>query len=365
MAGESNSSMDYAYVDRRVTELRGEMVAELRDIRGDLVVLRAWAESEVQRLEDEMKQVGEMIVGAIHIQTAAVVTGVAATTAMMERTKRQIEEEFARTLVKLDTQTESMLQIEVGKKVADAHALKGKLDAFFGDVKLRFDKSILGVALNRELYNVNFRKITDEYAGKVQAIGDHIFQIRNEDIAPAVRAAAVSYEMAHGLPIEMDLRRLAMRSESLDETLDLLKSSRLDEVLSSLDTLGAALDRFATSAALPGAAVNLCVEGIATSSPMSTRVQAGLVASPVSGDKGVDLSLKESTLAPFNSAGGAEQAQVLAQLTKSTFRALRTAEVSELRSAAKGLQDRKLISEDALALFEDFVSSGNLKYLEA
>lgn len=366
MAGESGPSMDYGYVDSKVSQLRGEMRSELSDIRSELNSLQRWVEREVQRLEEEMKQVGEMIVGAIHTQTGALVAGVAATTAMVERTKRQIENEFSRTLVKLDNQTESMLQIEVGKKVADAHALKGKLDAFSADVTTRFDKALVSVALNRDLYDVNFRKITEDYASKVMSIGAHIFQIRTEDIAPAVKAAAVPYELAHGLPIEMDLRRLAARAESLDETLDLLKSSRLDEVLSSLDTLGSTLDGFAIKTATPGRAVTLCVEGLATSSQMSTRIQTGLVAAPVTGDKGIDLSLKERTLAGFNSTGGgAGSENLLAHLSQARFRPLSASEASGLHSAAKALQARNLISADAQALFDEFIASGNLKTLES
>jgi len=357
-----SASMDYGYVDSAISSLRSELHSEIQDVHNEVSELSAWVTHEIQRLENEMREIGEMIVGAIDKQTAAVVAGVAATTIMIERTKHQIEEDFTQMRGKLDLQTESTLQIEVGKKLAEANSSKGKLDAFINDIKLRFDRAIAGVAINRQLYDLNFKKITEEYQNKIGTIGEHIFQIKLQDIAPAIRAARIPHEVTHSLPIELDLKRLSVRAENLDQTLTLLRSSRLDEVLSSLKTLDSTLNGFAAGETAAGNNVSLCVEGLAAHSPTLTKVYAGLVASEIEGNQPIKLSLADASLAPFNSKD--VEAQVQQTMTQRKFRDLNGPEVVALSKAAKELRSRNLISEDAHELLDDFLGSGNLKYLE-
>ena len=352
----NEGGMDYGYVDREIASLRSELQAEINQ-------LRRWTEHEILRLEREMREVGEMIVDAINRQTTAVVAEVAASTIMMERTKRQIEEEAARTIAKLEIQTESALQIEVGKKFADATSLKGKLDAFVGDIKSRFDKSIANVVINRELYNLNFSKITEEYENKIKTIGEHIFQVKLEDIAPAVKAAAVPYESAHSLPIEMDLKRLAARSENLEETLQLLRSSRLDEVVNSLETIESSLQTFDAGPQRPGAQVRLSVDGLVTTSALATQLLVGKQAAAVVGAAPVALSSVDTSLEAFGSARNATK--VASQMEGRRFRQATPAEVAELERAAGELLKKQQISAEAQNLFADFLRSGNLKVLEA
>ncbi len=350
----SENGVSAAYVDSVVSSLRSEMHSEIASLRRS-------TEREIQRLEKEMREVGEMIVGAIDQQTAALVGGVAATTAMIERTRQQIESDFDKTRDKIEIQTESALQIEVGKKVADASALKAKLDAFLGDIKSRFDKSIAGVAINRELYNLNFRKITEEYESKIRKIGEHIFQVKLEDVAPAVRAAEITYEDAHSLPIEMDIKRLSARAENLDDTLELLKASRLDEVTDWLGTLNATLDRYSAGDQLPGKDVALCVEGIAVFSASAMRLLSGMRVAEVGPGVGIDLSSIDDSLQVFTSEKAREKCSIV--LATASFQDVDGAQVMALSKAASALRERNLISGDAKAMFEDFLGSGNLKVL--
>ena len=205
--GVSRSELNSA-----LSQLRYELEDQIREVSNELV-------REITRLENEMREVGDMVVRAIGQQTSeltgaidehkrVLVAGVAATTLMIERTKRQMEADFATTIARIEQQTESALQVEMGKKIADARAINGKLQAFIGDIRSRFDRALLGVNVNRELYSLNFRKIVDDFESKVRTIGNHILQIRDEDIAPAVKAAGFTQEVTHGLPMEVDLRRL-------------------------------------------------------------------------------------------------------------------------------------------------------------
>lgn len=367
MSTQGPSGISYAELNSAISSLHSEMRGEINNVRsemrGEIRDLRRRVESEIQRLEDEMREVGEMIVSAINKQTLAVVGGVAATTAMLERTKQQIEQDFQNTRGRIEVQTESTLQIEVGKKVADATGLKGKLDAFFQDIRARYDRSLVGVGLNCELYNQNFQKITDDYQSKLHTIGEHIFRIKLEDIAPAVKAARVPYEDAHSLPIEMDLKRLSARSANLDETLTLLKTSRLDEVIHSLDSLEHTLNAYTdTGLARLHSDDTLCVQGLVVSSGKDLTVLSGHAALKVQGDQPVSLQVADDSLVAFHSKDA--QQRIAQQVPQHTHRAPKPSELVSLGKAAELLIKKDLISADALALFKDFLGAGKLRILE-
>lgn len=341
-----------------VRDVRGDVY----ELRGDLQELRRYIDSEIERLEREMREIGEMIVDAINRQTTAVVGGVAATTVMIERTKNQIETDFVQTREKLDLQTESTLQIEIGKKVADLQSLKGKLDAFVGDIKTRFDKSLESVALNRELYNVNFRKIYDEYDQKIKTIGSHIFQIKLEDIAPAVEASVVPYETAHSLPIEMDIHRLDARSENLDETLKLLRASRLDIVLNSVQQIDSTLARYDCGELEIGKDVQLCVEGIFTLSESAGKLCCGLNAETIEPSTDIRLRLAAEDLAVYSSDHAVSR--LLESIPEYRTREASSAELMELGRSIESLQAKGLISSGVRELLTEFLESGNLEFIE-
>lgn len=373
MADDRDFPVTLKYFDAALHAHTLKLAKQMADgfvaLEKDLINLRQWTQREIERVEREMLEASKLIVQAIHHQTdavnhqtIAVVGGVAETTALVQVTKNQIEQDFELTRGKIEIQTESALQVEVGKKIADASALRSKVDAFIADVKERFDKAILGVALNRELYDLNFRKITDEYENKVRTIGAHIFQVKQEDIAPAMKAARVPYEQAHSLPIEMDLLRLSARAQSLDETLAILKSSRLDQVVQSGQALDATLDSYNTRTDMPGADIRLCVQGVATVSPSGVKVLSGHIASRAGPGCELALTQADESLREYVSTTG--QAVAAAAISRNASRDPTGQEVMALSTAVAALHSRGLISHDAKALFEDFLGSGNLKCVE-
>lgn len=360
MADEGGVSA--AEVNHAIDALRSQLRSEFRT---GLLELERELQNEVRRLEEEMKEVGELIVGALQQQTEVMVTGLAATTTMIESAKVQSEEDFQRTrnkldeqIEKIDAQTQSGLQMEIGKKVAEATAIQDKMQAFAADIKSRFDRAIITSQQNRELYNVAFRNLTEEFESKIRTIGAHIFEIRVDDIAPAFKAASVPYEEAHGLPLEMDLKRLEMRSLQLDGTLELLKDSRLDDVVSSMDRF----DRQLASAALnapPGAAdEDYCVEGVATRSQLTTTLCAGVTAQNVNGSLDVAIGPPAAGLEVFALASALAELGVA--MDQASSRPVTNEERARLANAARGLRQRGFISEDALRLFDDFLASGAL-----
>lgn len=354
----------HSIVNNAVSALRSQLMGEINSVRNEL-------HREIQRLENEMREVGQMIATAIQNQTAqlsgqietqtiAVVGGVAATTLMLEKTKSQIADDFDKTRIKLDLQTESTLQIEVAKKMADSSATHGKLMAFARDIKNQFERSIEAFYLNRQLYNLNFKKIFDEYTNKLRTIGEHIFFIRDNDISPAIKAAEAPLQEIHGLPIEVDLFRLKVRAENLDEALRILKDSRFDKVLYSLDSLESVLEsQFGLGVGNPSSTETLSTVVLATTSPIATDLLVGREALPVSGGQSVNLNLANVELSAFESKKA--QDYLFAAVANKEKRDPTPEEMGALLKAASSLARKKLISEEGVALFEDFIGSGNLK----
>jgi uncharacterized protein YdcH (DUF465 family) len=373
---ETASGVSASYVDSAVRNAMSSLRSELK---GEINAARNELHQEIQRLEREMREVGEMIAreiqkqtsqlsdrienqtNKIEHQTVAVVGGVAATTVMLERTKLQLEDDFTKTRTKLDLQTEASLQIEVGKKISDSVSTHGKLMAFAKDIKNRFEKSIEGFYLNRQLYNVNFKKIFDEYTFKLRTIGEHIFFVRDNDISPAIKAAEAPLEEIHGLPIEVDLYRLKVRAENLDEVLQILKDSRFDKVLNSLNSLEDTLEGQFGIDVIGEATENttLSTVVIATSSPIATDILVGRSAKSVSDGQSVNLDSVNPELAVFESKKA--QDYLLETVANKVRRDPTPEEMGALLKAAASLVQKKLISEEGVALFEDFIGSGNLK----
>lgn len=359
MSGDAPSGVSQSYVDNSINNLRRELGSEIRSTRDEL---RRYIDGEIARLEKEMREIGEMIVNAIDRQTVAVVGGVAASTVMLERTKHQIETDFEFTRNKLDLQIESGMQIEIGKKVAEASSLKIKLEAFSQNINDGFQKAIVTAVLNRDLYDVNFRKILDEFDNKIKTIGDHIFQIRLEDIAPAEKASHIPYEVAHSLPIEMDLHRLEMRSQNLDQTLQMLKSSRLDDVIYSRARVEDKLRSHEFSGNENISAQKYAVEGIFVASDLREELIVGSEAETCK--NGESISIKQGDIF-INSYTSAEAlSRVKKVISDSSGRDINGQEVVELAKAANALLQKGMISKEAVSMFEDFLGAGQLLIVE-
>ena len=382
------SGVSQSYVDSRISNLNSQLHNEIQSVRNELLREIASVKSElhreidnarnefrreIERLEKEMIEVGRMIVseirdqtsrlsGNIETQTVAVVGGVAATTVMMERTKNQIENDFDKTRTKLDLQTEASLQIEVGKKIADSVATHGKLMAFASDINSRFNKSIEGIFLNRQLYSVNFNKIFDEYRNKIRTIGEHIFYIRDNDILPAVKAANASLEEIHGLPFEVDLLRLKVRAQSLDETLNMLKESRFDQILNSIDSLSETLNSHfslnVTTRSSESDEYSVVVMGI--KSKLTTDYLVGTEACPIDDGQPVNLHHQDTLYPEFLDSNSKN---IMERLLSSAARTPNKEELDRLFIAVGNLKAKNLISEEGSIMISDFLESNNLKFV--
>ena len=359
MSDAAPSGVSQSYLDSSIRNLRYELSSEISSTRNELI---RYIDGEIARLEREMREIGEMIVNAIDRKTVAVVGGVAASTVMLERTKHQIETDFEFTRNKLDLQIESGMQIEIGKKVAEASSFKIKLDAFSQNINEGFQKAIVTAVLNRDLYDVNFKKILDEFDNKVKTIGDHIFQIRLEDIAPAEKASQIPYEVAHSLPIEMDLHRLEMRSQNLDQTLQMLKSSRLDDVIYSRARVEDKIKSYEISNNLKVTNDTYAIEGFFVCSDLHEELIVGTEAEACK--HGESISIKQGDI-PINSFNSTKALSKVKQVVNdSASRNVSSQEVVELAKAANALLKKGMVSEEAVSMFEDFLGAGLLLIVE-
>jgi len=374
-SGVSRSYVDnqISNIHSRLNEIHREISNVKHELHREIESARNEFRREIERLEQEMIEVGRMIVneirdqttrlsGNIETQTVAVVGGVAASTIMIERTKNQIESDFDKTRIKLDLQTEASLQIEVGKKIADSVSTHGKLMAFASDINSRFQKSIEGIFLNRQLYSVNFNKIFDEYRNKIRTIGEHIFYIRDNDILPAVKAANASLEEIHGLPFEVDLLRLKVRAQSLDETLTMLKESRFDQILNALDNLTETLNsQFAVKVQGSPATVTDCsVVMMGVQSKLATDYLLGVEAEPVATTQAVNLTHHDNL---YSELLGKNGKNLMEKLLSSAARIPTPEELDRLHTAVESLKNKNLISEEYSLMVNEFLDSSNLKFV--
>lgn len=328
--------------------------------------------NNVRQLEQDMRDLAMSVVNAIDKQTSviserlgdqtkAILGGVVANTAMLELTKRQLSTDFEQTRTKLDLQTEADLQIEVGKKIGESVAVLGKITAFKSEIESRFDKSIEGIFLNRQLYNEHFQKIYDEYDNKLRTIGSHIFRIWEEDIALAEEAGSAPPQQMYALPLEVDLYRVKVRQESLEDSLDLLRLSRLDEILQSTQVLeGALKQRFGIGLPSETSDGELEVLGYGCVSGAGASVFVDLEAQSIqSAEQPLKLLAPRAEFSAYSSPDAGKKVRTAFERANAVE--AKPEEIVRLLAAADRLREKKLISDEGYQLIEDFLGQGQLQ----
>jgi hypothetical protein len=304
-------------------------------------------EQKIQRLMDDIRRVGEQLKSAIETQTAAIIVGVGATTAAVVSTKSEISDTRTQLSEKLTLQLRSELQLELGRKLNVARSASAKFKQFFQDIRSRFEKSVEGVFINRMEYDERFNQIFDEYENKVRTIGEHIFQIRDE-IRLVESSSSQSLETIYSLPMEVDLYRLEMRSEELDQTVNMLEVSRLQEIKSSLDDLKGTIATLSYQKGI-AAEQHAGLEALYVTS--STGDQDLLVAAKAIRSPGGSITVDNSILESPDSDISAEVSQlVIEALSTRQQRPLQEEEYEELREAIRTLSADGIISPDDAAL---------------
>ena len=311
-------------------------------------------EKQLNKLMNDIRDVGNQLKSAIETQTATIIAGVTATTAAVVSTKSEIADTRTQISDKLTLQLRSELQLELGRKLNVARSASAKFKQFFQDIKTRFEKSVEGVFINRMEYDERFNQIFDEYENKIRTIGEHIFQIRDE-IRLVETSSSQSLESIYSLPMEVDLYRLDMRSEELDQTVSMLEVSRLSEIRSSLDELKAAVSALSYQQGLPNDQRS-GLEALYVTS--STGEQDLLLAAQALRSPGGSITVDNSILENPDSDLSADIVKTAVEaLTARQKRQLGEEEYDELREAIKTLSEDGIISPDDAALASAVVDS--------
>jgi len=329
--------------------------AELRQaIEGAKRQLKAEFDSQIRELMKEISAMARQVERAIETQTAAIIAGVGATTAAVVSTKSEISDTRTQLSEKLTLQLRSELQLELGRKLNVARSASAKFKQFYQDIRSRFEKSVEGVFINRTEYDERFNQIFEEYQNKVRTIGEHIFQIRDE-IRLAESSCSQSLETIYSLPMEVDLYRLDMRSQELDETVSLLEASRLLEIKSSLDNLKAAASQLSYQRALP-TNERAGFEAIYIGSTAGD--QDLLLAAKAIRNPGTSVSIDTGNINSSDSIISPEiLSTVIETLSKRQIQPLRDEEYQELRDAVTTLSDDGIISPDDAAMATAVIES--------
>jgi len=336
----SQSGVNQSYVDQSIDSLRNE--------------LKEHVNSRIAELMREISSMARQLERAIETQTAAIIAGVGATTAAVISTKSEISDTRTQLSEKLTLQLRSELQLELGRKLNVARSASAKLKQFFKDIRSRFEKSVENVFINRMEYDERFNQIFDEYENKIRTIGEHIFQIRDE-IRLVESSSSQSLETIYSLPMEVDLYRLEMRSEELDQTVNMLEASRLQEIKSSLDDLK---DVIATLSYQKGIAAEQRAGLEALYVTSSTGDQDLLLGAKASRSPGGSITVDNSILESPDSDISDNVAQsVIEALSTRQQRPLQEEELEELRKAIRTLSEDGIISPDDAALASAVVDS--------
>lgn len=325
------------------------------DLNGAINDLRRELKNHVDtRIKDLMSEISSMarqLERAIETQTAAIVAGATATTAAVVSTKSEITDTRTELSGKLTLQLRSELQLELGRKLNVARSASAKFKQFFQDIRSRFEKSVEGVFINRIEYDERFNQIFDEYENKIRTIGEHIFQIRDE-IRLVEASSSQSLETIYSLPMEVDLYRLDMRSEELDQTVNMLEMSRLQEIKNSLNELKSAISSLSYQ---PNIAIEQSAGLEALYVTSSTGDHDLLLAAKAIRSPGGSITVDNSILdSPESDISGDIGKSVIDALSARQQRPLQEEEYEELREAVRTLSEDGIISPDD-ALFASAV----------
>ena len=309
------------------------------------------------RINDIMRDIDQMsreLQRSIETQTAAIIASVGTTTAAVMSTKDEVEQAKGQ----ITLQLRSELQLELGRKLNVARSASSKFKQFFEDIKSRFDKSLQGVFINRNEYDVRFIQIFEEYEKKIRTIGEHIFQIRDE-IKLVEEASSESLETIHSLPLEVDLYRLKLRSEELDQTIQLLEASRLHEIKSSLGKLQQAAESLSFNN-LNAIDDKIGIEALLIQS--NNNKSDLLMGADAQRSPGTSVQLQSELLDNADNFLDENLQAILEHgLEQRQTRDLNSQEYQELQEAINTLSEDGIISPDDAAFAEAVINSKNIK----
>lgn len=326
--------------------------------REEANAVRRELNSRINEIMRDIDQMSRELQRSIETQTAAIIAGVAATTTAVVSTKSEISSTREQLSNNLTLQLKSELQLELGRKLNVARSASTKFKQFYQDIRSRFDKSVQGVFINRNEYDARFGQIFEEYENKIRTIGEHIFQIRDE-IRLVEAASSESLENIHSLPMEVDLYRLQLRSEELDQTVELLEASRLQEIKTSLEKLQEATNRlnFANLDSEASLQIGIETQFIASDSGNTDLLLGAKAEREPGGSVLLNTELLNDASSCLNQNLDKDIESALRTLPT---RSLNAEEYEELQKAIDTLNEDGIISPDDAAFAQAVINSQNI-----
>lgn len=331
--------------------------------------------SEVNRIKREMSEIANAIErmsarlsenisrveGAVKLsntELAAIAGTTAATAATVVRFKSDVSTGMEEARRLQERQTSAMVQLDSVRTVTEARALSSKADAFVQEVDERFAKAVEGVFLNRVLYDKHFGAIKDEYQSKIRTIGSHIYDIWEKDLRPTEHAAQVPADAYQGLAVEVDLERLAARSNLLESDLDMIRDRHLQPLVALDAKAEQAIDRTYAVDGAPKEGIEVAVPAVVAFSDDSSLAIVDAVA-------GSDGGLSSRGRLPEHArfCGSSEGRALIRRSCK--VRPMHPEEVEQLTRALGRLAERGMIDADLLPGYRKYLDSTKMGIVDS
>lgn len=231
----TNLKSEQRTLARRIGQLEDEMAKIASSIKE---MQRALVQS-LSALQDRVEATNKTTKALIVANESGFQRTLSATKTGFERTlsaTQQVDEAVTRN-------TGALVEMEYLRLYGEAQAPLRFIESFAEEIDDRFAKAIEDVYLNRELYNQHFDRIYDEYDAKIRSIGEHIFELLENDFEPIVERSQQVPQLEYAkLSLEVDEVQVAVRSQLLDDALESLKQTSLQPLLGAEQALTETLD---------------------------------------------------------------------------------------------------------------------------
>jgi uncharacterized protein (UPF0335 family) len=256
----------------------------------------------------------------------------------------------------IDRMAQAVVQTEVIRLLHEAKEPTDRVTSFAEEIEQRFAKTVENVWFVRSQYDQLLATVMTEYERKLRVIGEHIYRVYDEDFrewaeVPLSEPAARSVE----LPIGIDERRIAHRTEALDGRFASLGDEVIEPLLSAHRELEHTLaSRFSCQVSTAGGEEVAIPVAVCVREQSGVQVLGSVRPTVTQGEAGARLELVEtqaSVKPPVSSSGGMSQ-------LKTTM--LSTAEIGTLKEALARLAAEGRIDGSILAGYHAYLDQFGL-----
>ena len=388
--GKISGLINKASADEQLQEqeserkLEGRLAPMEQSIRANTTEIHA-LQGQIRRLEEEMEKTSQMVatmdknlssrldnISTLNakanetlVQSLEALRDVIATSTAGFASNREVSE---RVNASVQDSTHAQVRMEYLRRHAEARAPIRTMQAFSKEIDERFEMALESVQLNRQTYNEHFKNIRDEYQQKLRTIGQHIFQVIEENFLPVVEQRVEVPRLKYQqLALEVDEERIKSRSDQLDAELDTFFQEKLKPLLDLEKKTSAYLERdVKVPFAVPEKVDWLLLPGLVLE--WSAQEPTAVIGTKLSKDpgrlkeEGVGYRLEaDGALDPVRNKVGPWGARTSSRRPK---RALDPKEIGKLKAALKGLMGEGLVDPELKAGYDAYLDKFGLMIQE-